>query len=497
MAEYITLDQLNSSQQSGKFLSLNDVQKLSRAEIADQIDNDAISKGARSFAADGWGGKYLTALGGAVRGAAGLGATLLTPYDAAVDLVKGDRNPNLSGLISGHQPMSRAQERKASFDPTVESLGADPNSLLYKGTKLGTEVAGTLGVGNALALPVRALGGAAPLAKTFATALETGGFRAPGLAGVAQLGTRMGAGALTGGVSAGLVDPSEASTGAMLGGLLPPAAQVAGRVGTAVGGALRSGAERLMQSAVKPTLAQLKSGDAAVATRVMLDQGINPTKAGVEKLRGLIDNTDDAISSAIQNSTATVDKGAVLNRLGGARSTFTMQAAPQADLAAIQSVEDAFRAHPMFSGPTIPVQAAQGLKRGTYKVLQGKFGEQGSAATEAQKALARGLKEEVAAAVPDVVPLNAKLSDLIKAHDVVERRALMEANKNPFGLSILAPSPGGVLGFMADRSAVLKALAARGMNAAAGPTQAGLLALDNPALLPYARAGLLVTSANP
>lgn len=497
MAEYITLEQLNGSPQSGGYLSLSDVQKQARAEIANEIDNDAISKGARSFAGEGWGSKYLSALGGAVRGAAGIGTTLLTPIDAAVDAIKGDRGPTLSGLITGQQPMSRSEERRAALDPTLQYLGADPSSLFYKGGKLSTEVLGTLGVGGALAAPIRAIGGAAPLAKAAATALETGGFRAPGLTGVSQLGARMGAGALTGGVSAGLVDPSEARAGALLGGLLPPAAQVAGQIGTAVGGALRSGAERMMQSAIKPTLPQLKSGDAAVATQVMLDQGINPTKAGVEKLRGLIDTTDDAISSAIQNSTAQVDKNAVLNRLGGTRSTFTMQAAPQNDLAAIQGIEDAFRAHPQFSGPTIPVQDAQALKRGTYKVLQGKYGEQGAAAVEAQKDLARGLKEEVAAAVPDVVPLNAKLSDLIKAHDVVERRALMEANKNPFGLSPLAPTPQGVLEFMADRSAILKALAARGMNAAANPAQRGLLALDNPALLPYARAGLLATSANP
>jgi hypothetical protein len=32
------------------------------------------------------------------------------------------------------------------------------------------------------------------------------------------------------------------------------------------------------------------------------------------------------------------------------------------------------------------------LKQRTYRILDGKFGETGSAATEAQKALARGLK---------------------------------------------------------------------------------------------------------
>jgi hypothetical protein len=260
---------------------------------------------------------------------------------------------------------------------------------------------------------------------------------------------------------------------------------------------MQAGSNRLMQSAVKPTLEQLRSGDAAVATRVMLDQGINPTRGGVDRLRGLIDDTDNAIGTAIAGSNAQVDKQAVLNTLGGTRAKFMQQATPQGDLAAIQAAEDAFMAHPAYPGPTIPVQAAHDLKKGTYAVLSKKYGQLGSADTEAQKAIARGLKDEVAAAVPGISDLNAKQSDLLRALKVVERRALMESNKNPMGLASLAPTPGNLAMFMADKSALLKSLAARGMNSAAKPTGRVMGLLDNPALLPYVRGGLLASEANP
>jgi hypothetical protein len=112
------------------------------------------------------------------------------------------------------------------------------------------------------------------------------------------------------------------------------------------------------------------------------------------------------------------------------------------------------------------VQLAQKLKQGTYKVLSGKYGEAGSASTEAQKALARGLKEEIASEVPAIAGLNAEESKLITTLKVAERRALMEMNKKPIGLAALAGDSKAALAFMADKSAAFKSLAARMINQA-------------------------------
>src|SRR5206468_3026519 len=107
---------------------------------------------------------------------------------------------------------------------------------------------------------------------------------------------------------------------------------------------------------------------------------------------------------------------------------------------------------------------AQELKQGTYRILASKYGEQGSAATEAQKALARGLKEGISEKVPAVAGLNAEESKLINALEVAERRALMDGNKNFGGLAWLAHSPATWAAFMADKSALFKSLVARMMH---------------------------------
>lgn len=82
---------------------------------------------------------------------------------------------------------------------------------------------------------------------------------------------------------------------------------------------------------------------------------------------------------------------------------------------------------------SIPVQQAQDMKQGTYRELKNKYGQIGSAETEAQKALARGLKENIAEAVPEIAGLNAQESKLINALNITERRAFMEATKTRWG----------------------------------------------------------------
>jgi hypothetical protein len=186
------------------------------------------------------GRQVLNAGAGAIRGAGSIGATLLWPIDAATDAIKGDRAPSLSGLITGKQPLSRNDERRQEMTNALRDLGADPESLAFQGGKLGAEVAGTLGVGGGLANALRAVPAVARVAAPIITAIESAGMTtgaAPvGIAAkAADIGIRAAGGAVTGGASAGLVSPSDAGTGAMIGGALPPAMKVAGAVGNAVG----------------------------------------------------------------------------------------------------------------------------------------------------------------------------------------------------------------------------------------------------------------------
>lgn len=235
----------------------------------------------------------------------------------------------------------------------------------------------------------------------------------------------------------------------------------AGNAAKVAAPALASAAKSSMQSAVKPTLEQLRSGKAAKAIDTMLAEGISPNAAGVAKLRGSIDDLNREILQAVQNSPAVVDKVQAARHVQDTLKKFTNQVNPESDIAAIRSAWNEFLNHPLLSGSqTMPVAKAQELKQGTYRALADKYGEQGSAATEAQKAIARGLKDEIAAAVPGVANLNKKESELLTALEVAERRALMEGNKNYGGIAWLSHSPATWAAFMADKSAAFKAAVA-------------------------------------
>ena len=185
-------------------------------------------------------------------------------------------------------------------------------------------------------------------------------------------------------------------------------------------------------------------------------------------MKGRVGDINSQIDNLIRGSGATVDKQQVINALTDTNKRFANQVSPTADLGAIQRVADDFIAHPTATGPDIPVQLAQELKKGIYRVLKDKaYGQLGSAETEAQKALARGLKEGISKAVPEVAGLNAQEANLLTTMKVAERRALMDANKNPMGLAILASHPATWAAFMADRSAAFKSIAARLANNAA------------------------------
>jgi hypothetical protein len=176
---------------------------------------DSIKQGAGNIAA------------GAVRGAGSIGATILAPWDMARDALDG------KGLS-----LDANRQRRADMDAGLQSLGADPNSWLYKGGKLAGEIAGTAGAGGVLANGVRAAGatraltGLEPIVNGVARGLETGGFRVGELAGTgAGALTRLGTGAAVGGATAGMVNPEDAWFGALIGGALPGGVQAMGRAG--------------------------------------------------------------------------------------------------------------------------------------------------------------------------------------------------------------------------------------------------------------------------
>lgn len=240
-------------------------------------------------------------------------------------------------------------------------------------------------------------------------------------------------------------------------------------VGAGVGAGAKAAAPWLMQKALKPTASVLSEykTTAPKLIQTLLDGGISVTQAGVDRLQTLFDATNRDIANAVSNATGRIDKKTVSARALTTANKVAQQVNPTADLQAVGDTVQEFMNHPIFKGD-LSVAEAQAMKIGTYQQIGKKYGEVSSAAIETQKALARGLKEEIASEVPGIGALNQKDSDLMAALDAVGRRVALSGNKDPVGFAWVAAHPTTFLAAIFDRSPAIKSMVARGLYQSAG-----------------------------
>lgn len=238
-----------------------------------------------------------------------------------------------------------------------------------------------------------------------------------------------------------------------------------------IANAVKSGASRALllgktpeaayESALKPSTV-LPQAQRAAIVKTGLKNELPVSTAGFEKLGDLIDDYNQKIKATIDaDPTRPIDPNAVATRADVAKAKFANQVNAQPDLNAIEASKQQFLAEqgakpgipsqptglldaqgkPIMSAAKPPTPApdmnaadAQTMKQGTYSVLRGKFGEQGSAAVEAQKALARGLKEEIANQFPEISNLNATESRLLDLQPVLERAVNRISNHQAIGI---------------------------------------------------------------
>lgn len=229
--------------------------------------------------APGVAGTFGNLVAGAVRGAGSIGATILYPIDKVTDLVKGDRGPNVTGLVTGKQPLSRNEERRQAMTDALASLGADTDSTAFKVGKFGGEMAGTAGAGGVLANGMRMVPVLATKAAPMIAAVDSAGMAAPGLTGAKALAVRSAGGAVAGGASAGMVDPGSAGDGALIGALMPPAFKAAGITGDAFAAAVRPFFAAGQQKIVADTLRQYAQDPVAALRALKAAQQVIPGSA--------------------------------------------------------------------------------------------------------------------------------------------------------------------------------------------------------------------------
>jgi hypothetical protein len=204
--------------------------------------------------------------------------------------------------------------------------------------------------------------------------------------------------------------------------------------------------EAAYESALKPSTT-LNPAERARIVNTGLEQGIPVSKAGIETLASKIDDLNQKITAQIQaDPTRPISPTAVAARTQGLENKFANQVNPDADLAAIADSRDEFLRNrstsplpPGAQGPKnlAPINAedAQAMKTGTYRQLDSKaYGELQSASIESQKALARGLKEELAMAFPELSNLNGAESELLDLQPSLERAVNRISNHQLLGI---------------------------------------------------------------
>lgn len=304
--------------------------------------------------------------------------------------------------------------------------------------------------------------------------------------GLARTAVGAGLGALSGEAAGATAEMGGSPAAVATAGMLAPTAAARAPA------AMDASARYLMQSALKPTWADNRSGRGDRAVNTLLEEGVNPTRGGVHHLNTMIADLGNQVSGLLQQySGTTVDKNAVASRIQDVVDRInTTNPTPQTALQAVHNVYNDFIGNGLVPR-NIPVQDANRLKSGIYQAIRNSYGQLSGDHVEAQKALARGFKEEINAAVPEVVPLNARQGDLINARNVAERRALMEGNKNPAGLALLAHDPMAMLGHWASGSALAKSLAARALYSGHGDERTGILSQVSNQTSPIVTQGIL------
>lgn len=412
-------------------------------------------------------GKTISALMGI---GTGVGNTALgAQYWIGRGLKKFDEaiNRPLSSLITG-QPTSMmgktadwliydAEMGRAKLADELKPY-ADENPLSAEGGKLTGEVVATLPVGGVLGkvgmkalpyLPPSVVARIEPFLQSIGTSgMSTGRAAATTTAAkAADMGTRMVGGAVTGGASAALVEPDSATSGAVIGALVPPGFKLVGKTGEAIGALIRpltaSGqgkivADVLKQYANDPQAAlaalkaaaqqQLVPGSAPLTAAVTGDVGLsgltrtlqNTSNDFAGELTNRITNQNAARTAALEGIAGNKGKVAVAQQARDAATDAMRESALQRagtlDANAIAAQIEGMLANPNNAGST----TRAGLQRalGQIRDIAGESGQiDARALYEIRKDLGLAMQGELQGDAGNLRYARGALSDVQNVFD--------------------------------------------------------------------------------
>lgn len=202
---------------------------------------------------------------------------------------------------------------------------------------------------------------------------------------------------------------------------------VAGKVGDSIADAAARNALKGGYTVNTP------AAEVDAAARTLRQNNIPFSAEGAQKISDALNDLRTAVvakTDAAAKAGVTISPQAVLNRLDQLKMRYASQVNPDQDLAAINRVGKNFSQNN--PGP-IPADTAQAMKAGSNAVNAAKYGEASQAQIEAEKALTRGLKEELENQIPELTQLNAKQAEYIGLDKVFSKALNKYVNQGGFG----------------------------------------------------------------
>lgn len=192
---------------------------------------------------------------------------------------------------------------------------------------------------------------------------------------------------------------------------------------------------KMYESAIKPKAPSAKfTREQQIATlQAGLDAGITPTGKGIEKIDDIVSRLNDQIMGKIDEGTkagARIKVPDVVQRMDSAYEFFSRLPDSETPLAALDKIRDGMLA----KGPTMSIAEAQKVKQAIYKVLKDSYGELSTATKEANKAIARGIKEEIATIFPEIKSLNNQESLMLRLEPLIEKAAGRISKRDMLGI---------------------------------------------------------------
>lgn len=223
--------------------------------------------------------------------------------------------------------------------------------------------------------------------------------------------------------------------------------------------------ERLYQSALKPGPGTYTTKEVKKMVGTGLREGFTVSEEGVRRLYDLVSDLHQKQTGIIDAGTqagVTIDPARVAQRVEDIRPGFRQQVNPEHDMSLLDRSKAEFlrqyeirapytQVMPNPYGPQggyvatgqgytsipvpIPASEAQAVKSGTYRSLKDKaYGELKGAEIEAQKALARGIREELVSAFPEIGSLSAREAASMGLSTALEHAVRRGANHQLFGI---------------------------------------------------------------